>query len=241
VLVPLQPIQLATACAVIALGSLVQGSVGFGMAVVAAPLLVLIDPILVPGPTIVVGMVLSGFIGFRERRAVDTVGIRAAFPGLLSGSMIAAFFLTFIAIDIGVTLGVLVLVAVLLSLVGPHVQPTASNVFYASTLAGFMSTTASISGPPLALVYQHSAGPRLRATLAPLFILCGTISLATLVVVGRFGWTELMLGMMLIPGALLGVYLSTFTASFLDRGSVRWGVLVVAVAAGVAAIWQGTK
>lgn len=234
---PLHTIQLIAAVLALALGSLVQGSIGFGMALIASPLLVLIDPILVPGPTIVAGLLLSVLMAWRERHSIHFAALPWAFPGLLAGSVLAALLVAGVAADrIGLVLGVLVLVAVLLSVVGLRVLPTPRNVFYACTLAGFMSTVASIPGPPLALLYQHSAGPRLRATLAPLFILCGAISLTTLSLVGRFGRTEVTLALLIAPGVLVGAALSTHTARLLDRGPVRYAVLVVAASAGIAAI-----
>jgi uncharacterized membrane protein YfcA len=239
VFVPLQTIQLVAAAAALALGALVQGSIGFGMSLIAAPLLVLINPVLVPGPTIVVGLMLSALVAWRERQAIDLPALIWAFPGLLAGSVVAALLVSGTAAEhMGLILGGLILVAVGLSVAGLRVTPTPRNVFYASTLAGFMSTVASIPGPPLALIYQHSSGPRLRATLAPLFILCGAISLTTLSLVGRFGRFELALGLMIAPGILVGAAMSTYTARLLDRGSVRYGVLLIAALAGVAAIWR---
>lgn len=236
----LETSQLVAAGVALILGSVVQGSIGFGMALVAAPVLALIDPVLVPGPTIVVGLLLSVLMIWRERQAVDLGALRWAFPGLAVGSVVAALIVAGTAADhIGILLGGLVLVAVFLSAIGLHVRPTPRNVLYACTLAGFMSTAASIPGPPLALVFQHAEGPRLRSTLAPLFIICGLISLGTLAAFGRFGGRELGLGMALAPGMVIGLWLSSFTARVLDRGSVRHGVLLVAAAAGVAAIWQG--
>jgi uncharacterized membrane protein YfcA len=237
VLIPLEGYKLVAAAGALALGALVQGSVGFGMALVAAPLLTLIDPILVPGPVIAVGLISSGLVAVRDREAMDLSALKSAVPGLLIGSLTAATMLSYIAVDhIGVTLGGLVLVAVLLSVLGLHVAPTPRNLFYASTLAGFMDTTASIPGPPLALIYQRAAGPRLRATLAPLFISSGVISLATLSAFDRFGRVELTLALLLIPGVLTGLALSAYTSRRIDSGSVRHAVLLVAAAAGVAAI-----
>ena len=50
-----------------ALGAMLQGSIGFGLNVVGAPLLVLIDTRFVPGPTLVAALVLTLLVGVRER------------------------------------------------------------------------------------------------------------------------------------------------------------------------------
>ena len=44
-------LRIVAAMGVVGLGAIVQGTIGFGMAVVAAPFLYQIDPVLVPGAT----------------------------------------------------------------------------------------------------------------------------------------------------------------------------------------------
>jgi hypothetical protein len=56
---PLTPIKLLAACAAVTIGSTVQGSVGLGLGLVAAPILALIDPMLIPGPILLCGLVLT--------------------------------------------------------------------------------------------------------------------------------------------------------------------------------------
>ena len=46
----LTAVELSAACLVVASSALLQGSIGFGFSVLAAPLLVLINPLFVPGP-----------------------------------------------------------------------------------------------------------------------------------------------------------------------------------------------
>ena len=43
-------VQIATIIAIVTVAACVQGSLGFGMALIASPMLALIDPRLVPGP-----------------------------------------------------------------------------------------------------------------------------------------------------------------------------------------------
>ena len=72
--------QTLSATLVMALGALVQASVGFGCAVIAAPILLLLHPVFVPGPIILAASLLSFRIsalahGFRHVPAelADTV------------------------------------------------------------------------------------------------------------------------------------------------------------------------
>ena len=58
---PLTAIDLLLAISVVTIGSVIQGSVGFGLGPLAVPLLVLLDPIFVPGPLILAALLLEKF------------------------------------------------------------------------------------------------------------------------------------------------------------------------------------
>ena len=52
-------------------GAVLQGSVGFGLGLVGVPLLVLIDPVFVPGPLLLGAFLLNLLISLREQTAID--------------------------------------------------------------------------------------------------------------------------------------------------------------------------
>ena len=62
--------QLAAATVIMAIGSVLQGSIGFGLALFAAPLLALIDTGLAPGPLLVANVVLTALMAHREWGAI---------------------------------------------------------------------------------------------------------------------------------------------------------------------------
>lgn len=227
----------ALACAVLLVGTVVQGSVGFGVALLGAPILFWIHPGLVPGPVLVVGMVLPLLILIRERHALDTAGVRWAIPGQLSGAAAAGVLLARIdAAALSLLFGLLVLLAVALSLASSAPRPTPGRLLAAGALSGFMATATSIGGPPLALAYQGVRGPRLRASLSAVFVVGACGSLTALTLIGRFGLTELLVGLSLLPAIGAGFLLSTYTAHALDRRWLRGAVLAVSAAAGLIAV-----
>jgi uncharacterized membrane protein YfcA len=99
-----------------------------------------------------------------------------------------------------------------------------------------MATAAGLGGPPVALIYQHSPGPQLRSTLAAYFIVGTVVSLGALAWAGRFGEDEIRLSGFLIPGTVLGYFLSHPAAAYLDRGYTRTAVLVLSALAAVTVI-----
>ncbi len=229
--------QLLMASAAVCLGAFVQGVVGFGMSLTASPILVLLHPALVPVPLMMSGLALGVGMTLRERSGWNWRELGLGIPGMIAGSAAAAVLLSHISAErLPLLLGILVLLAVLLSAVGLRVEPTPRNAFVATLLAGFMSTTASIPGPPLALLYQHAGPTRLRGTLAPLLLASGIIGLSTLTLAGRLSGSDLTLGLCLIPAAFVGFLLSNFGTRWLSPFWVRWAVLVVAGIAGVTAV-----
>ena len=229
--------NLILACLIVAVGATVQGSVGFGMGYVAAPLLVLINPMLVPGPVIFAALALTGLMTWREHQAIDFRGLRWALVGRVIGTVPAAALLaTLPPKGLALTFGILVLLAVAMSVSGLRLKPKPANLLGAGTLSGFMGTTVAIGGPPVALIYQDSDGPRLRGTLSGYFTVGATVSLIALAIVGRFGRHELTAALALVPGSIIGFFASIRFAKILDRGYTRKAVLVLSALSGLAVI-----
>jgi hypothetical protein len=133
-------------------------------------------------------------------------------------------------------IGALVLLGVVLSVSGLSVHRTTGTLIGAGVLSGVMGTLSSVGGPPMALLYQDAKGPKIRATLAGFFILGTNISLAALILVGNFGWTEFVTAVTLVPGVVLGYLLSSRVKVWLDKGYMRPAILAVCAASAVAVI-----
>ena len=58
----------------VTLGALVQGSVGFGFALIVVPVLALVDPETLPATVLLLALPLSSVMVLRERRSVDLPG-----------------------------------------------------------------------------------------------------------------------------------------------------------------------
>ncbi|MHC5114300.1 MAG: sulfite exporter TauE/SafE family protein [Planctomycetota bacterium] len=218
-------------------GAAIQGAVGFGANLIAAPLLVLLEPAFVPGPMLAAALFLTIMLTWRDRRHVDLKGLRYAFAGRIVGTIPAAILVSLVTANIfRVLFGALVMLAVGFSLIGPRLSPTPRASIGTGAISGFMATTAAVGGPPMALLYQHEDGKRLRGTLAGYFLLGAALSLLALALVGNFGKTEILLGLTLCPGMAIGFALSGLLARRLDRRGVRPFVLVLSTVAGIAVL-----
>lgn len=236
-MLPISIFEAVLSAFIVTIASCVQGSIGFGLAVLAAPLLVLIEPEFVPAPLILNGMILVILLAHRERKTVDKYGVKWLAIGCVPGSAIAAVVLTVIsASGFRIMFSILVILAVVLSAIGYSIRLTRTNIVIAGALSGFMGTTSSIGGPPVALMYQNLPGARFRGTLSTYFCVAGIFAIIALILAGRFGIDELLLALVLLPGLFIGVGLSGLTASMLDRRSMRPAVLILSAMSATAVL-----
>jgi len=217
----------------VALGSIAQGTVGFGVGVLAAPLLLLIDPRLVPGPLLLTAFFLIVALTWREWGGVRFGYLAWSLVGRFAGTVAAALVIRGISEDRFETLfGVVVVLGAAISALGPEVRLTRAGFLGAGALSGFFGTTAAIGGPPIALLYQREKGPVVRGTLSAFFVVGTALSIGGLAWAGKFGRTELHLTPVLLPGALVGFLLSGRLTRIMDRGWLRPAILALSVLAG---------
>ena len=219
---------------IIVLGSILQGVIGFGLGIIAVPLLILIEPAFVPGPLLLAAFFLNILVSFREKKSVDYPSLKWIIPGRVAGTFIGATVLKYFPQNvISIMFGVLVLLAVALSSSGIHLPFNRRNLLGVGTLSGFMATTTSIGGPPLALLYQRESGNRIRGTLAAVFIIGTIIAVISLAVIDRFGMKELILAISSFPAIYIGFRLSTKAVPILDKGFVRPAIFIFSAAAAI--------
>ncbi|WP_199432198.1 sulfite exporter TauE/SafE family protein [Qaidamihabitans albus] len=229
-------VVLVAGCVVL-VGALVQGSVGFGMNLIAAPLLALIEPAFVPVPLIIVASGHALLAIARERHDTDWRGVGWIMLGRVPGTMLGILAVATLAQrPFAAVVGASVLICVLLSVTSWRPVPAAGPLVVAGVASGTFGTAASIGGPPLALLYQHSAGPRIRATMAACFVLGSAVSLAGLGLAGQIHPLQLTLAAWLLPFLVAGFLLSGPARGLLDGGRTRGAVLLVAAGSAAALV-----
>lgn len=228
--------------AFVSLGALLQSVTGLGAGLIVVPLLALVSVDLVPGPIIFASLALSTSMTIAGRAHIDFTSVRAVIVGLLIGTIAASVWISRLPFEaLGIVFGVFILIAVAVSVRTPQFDLNRNRGLLAGAVSGFMGTSAGIGAPVLAIAFQHYAGERLRATLAFLYVISSVTMIVFLHLAGRFGYEEAISGMILMPGFLLGYFLSPSLVSIIDRGYARPAVLIVSVLSACLLVWRSAS
>ena len=223
---------------IVLFAGLVQASVGIGFGMIAVPLLVLIDPIYAPGPSLFVMLFLSAAMVAGGWRDIDGQGLPALLPGLAGGTVLGALIVGGLGITaFELVFGALVLLAVALGRSGwapprSHVALGAGGI-----AAGLMGTISGMHGPPLAVIYQRASPRSTRATIALVFVIGSVLSLVSLNLTGLFGMREMTAGLWLLPGLVAGYILSLAGRAHVSDGFAQ--ALMSSIAAARARVLIG--
>jgi uncharacterized membrane protein YfcA len=165
--------ELLIAGLTVAVGACLQGAVGFGLSLLAVPILLLVDPSLVPVPLIVASLTINVGSSYRNRGGIDGA-VRWALLGSMPGTVLGAYAIAVLPQrPLAITLGVLVLAAVAVSASGLEVAPTTGSLLAAGAISGFTGTASSIGGPPARA--DVPAGARLHRARHPGVVLPGRL------------------------------------------------------------------
>jgi uncharacterized membrane protein YfcA len=218
-------------------GAAVQGAVGLGLGLVAAPVATMVEPALMPGVMLWLAAAYPVLTIVQEGGASDWRGLGWAFVGRVPGTALGVAVVSVVSARLlSLLVGVMVLVAVLLTWRVVTLPMRRDVLVGAGLVSGVTGTATSIGGPPLALVYQHESGSRLRATMATYFLVGALLSLAGLAAVGEADATDAGYALGLAPFLLLGFLLAGLVRRHVDAGRTRAAVLVVCAASALALV-----
>lgn len=219
---------LLLAAVAVMVGAAVQSMVGLGLGLVAAPVISFLDPTLMPGALLISASVLPVLTLLQEWRQVDWRGMAWGLPARVPGTLVAVWVVALLEPRaLAAFVGVMVLVAVALTVRSFKVRVTPLSLVVAGTLSGFSSTTTSVGGPPMALVYQNEPPERVRATLAVFFLFGGLFSLGALAVGGQIDVRTTVVGLSVIPFIALGFLIGNRLRRRVNPARTRAVLLIV--------------
>lgn len=199
-----------------------------GFALIVIPFYLIADSDMVPATIIMMGLLLSSLVVFRDRRSLDPEGLKYSLIGRFAGSVLAAVFISYLSgIVFNLVIAVMILIAIVLSLLPFQLALTRKSLLLAGFGSGVMGTLSSLDGPPIALLYQHQKGEIIRATLAGYFIVGAVFSLIALGFAGRVTLHSFYSFLMLAPPAILGFLLSKYLIGILKESLVRYAILSI--------------
>ena len=226
----------------VAVGAIIQGSIGFGYAFVAVPAMALLYTEAVPVTPLLLALPMTVLMSAREWKSIDVSGFFLITGARVVGTAVGIALLVFIpASFLSVLVGLLIVVVALMSFLSPNFEVNNKTRLVGGIASGVTSTTAAIGGAPLALIYQDRSGAELRSTLAISFVAGIAISLVGLALAGKVEGWHFVLALELLPGLLVGLWVSRWAVKALNERWLRPAVLTFAVAAGLVVIFLGPQ
>ncbi|SEH47945.1 hypothetical protein SAMN04489835_0288 [Mycolicibacterium rutilum] len=214
--------------ATILLASALQASIGFGIGLLSAPIIALVDPGLIPGTLIMIATLVTLLVVVRERESIDLHGTGWALLGRVPGTIAGALLLLVLpARGLAIMLAGVVLAGVAMTSFGWIPAARRRNVVLAGAASGVLGTATAIGGPPMALVWQRNEGARLRGTMSGFFLVGSLLSIAALAATGAVTGHTLVMFAVFVPAALAGYVVSRGLNRVLDPNRLRWVAIVV--------------
>lgn len=230
----------AVVFAMVFVGAAVQGSIGFGLNLIAVPVIAIYQPAALPAAAIIFALPMTFGSAFRERQHIDGSAVFWTTLGRLPGVVIGAWVVSRLdAESLALMIGGIVMLAVGLSVASPSIKIHRGSQASVGFLGGLMGTTSSIGGPPMALLYQNEPGPVMRSTLGAAFLLGTALSLLALAITGAVSAMHWQFALTMVPAVLFGLFVSRFFHGWLDAGWLRPCVLGFSAIAGFVVIFRG--
>jgi uncharacterized protein len=231
------------ALSIVTLGIALQGVVGIGFALVAAPLLFLIDPLFVPVPLIILGALLSGYMVAKGRHHLSWRRLMPALIARVPGSWLGALLLASVSPAIlSLILGSTLLLSVTLSWRNTFkITMSTRSLSIAGFFSGVIGTATSVGGPPMALVYQESNVLTARSELAAFFLAGLPITLIMLAITGSLPMESLLLTLKMVPGLVAGVFVARRIDRYIDKQSAKPLLLSMSMLGAVLVLVQGLR
>ncbi|MFJ2619260.1 sulfite exporter TauE/SafE family protein [Glutamicibacter sp. NPDC087344] len=207
-----------------------QGSIGFGAGLVAAPVVGILEPSLLPAFIICLGALIGLLVTLRERASVDVKGASWALLGRIPGSMIGTWLVVLLpltALTWAVALSVLAGIAA--SFIGWRPVPHRRALVTAGALSGIMGTATATGGAPMAIIWQGQEPARVRGTMSAFFLVGSVISVLLLALAGQVSAQMLTTLLWMSPVVVAGFFLSRWINKFMDARRLRYAALGVSI------------
>lgn len=224
---------------IIFIGSTVQGVIGFGLGTISTPIMALIKPELVPIVVLCLAFVIACTTLHRSWSETDWKMVWYSNIARLPGTALAVWALAILSTNsLQLFIGCAVIFTMVLSSLGWTPKVNAPNTIFAGVLSGFLGTSTSIGGPPMALLMKSFNPTKARGTLSATFVFGSVVSMVTLGIGGQISTYQLKFAAIYLPLAILGLFAASYFNRFVDRKLLNRIVISVSIGASIVLIIQ---
>ncbi len=223
----------------VCLAACMQASIGFGMGMLAAPVVAFVAPELLPGTLIASATVVTLLVVIKDLAALDLRGTGWALVGRVPGTIAGALLLVWLPErGLALMLAAVVLGGVVLAALGWQPRPRRRTLATAGAASGLLGTATSIGGPPMALVLSGPENARVRSNMSAFFLVGSLMSLGALAATGNLHRDIAFAFVALIPAVVIGYAASRYVNRLLDAPRLRTVSIVVSTLGVIALIGQ---
>jgi uncharacterized protein len=227
-------LPLLAAALIALLAMLVRGVTGFGSALVMSPLLLLFFDVHTAVVASAAVQIVTGFgIAWYARRAIDRAYLKVLLPAGIIGIIVGT--LVLVTVDSNLLkrlLGVVTMLFALRSVWGlvsessvPQKWPRWTG-YIAGGLSGFLGSIFGTTGPPIVIFLDNQAIAKaaMRATMLSYFLAVDSTRMTSYILSGLLTQNVIVLGLVMIPTAIVGGWLGTRLHLHISERAFRWGV-----------------
>lgn len=226
---------------IVAVGAVVQGTLGMGFGQIGAAGLIWVIPELLPAVVILMAMLVGSYGAWREQQEINRFQLSWSMAGRVLGTFAAVPLLLWVggsADDYALLFAGLILLGVGCSIcrISPPMGKT--SLVGGGLASGLMGTITSVGAPPMGIVFQKEAAVSARPTLNAFFAIGSIPSLIALGYSGHLQFLHFQTVLLLLPGFLLGAWGSKYLHRYSDT-RFRWWVVGFTGLSAVALLVRG--
>ena len=217
----------------------IQGILGFGFAVISSPILVQIEPLLVPQILSLLALPMAYRIYQREKKEVDWNPFKFLFLGRVIGGPLGLLLLINLNERLlSISVGAIVFFAGVATFNEWTLERNNQTSWIAGSLSGIFAMIAGVGGPPIAILYRGASGKEFRPSLNAVFTFGIIITLSLLFISGEIYRDHIVLILYLAIPVALGLKLSSSLFSDVSDATISKGVTYFSIISGLIVIFR---
>ncbi len=227
--------------------SVVRGFTGFGLAMVAVPLLQFMMPVTDTAVFIALINFLFSLLYYRRSKKVinnQPLGVMALWTGagVAAGTLILKY-INPAFIQLGWGMLIIFIVFALYRGVDFHIRSDRTAMTLSGLLGGLLSGATGITGPPVAVILSSVKTPKekFNAIISVFILFAVSYALVFYLITGLIRQETLLLALCSVPALLAGLYTGDRLVARISQNTFTNIVYVVLVIMGLITLFKGAK